>query len=82
MIELTVCIGTSCHLRGSEEVIKTFKKLIKSGSLEKSINLKGTFCMGRCSEENVVVSIDSEIFNTTPEEAEAFFFKNIAVKVK
>jgi NADH:ubiquinone oxidoreductase subunit E len=47
MIDLTVCIGTSCHLSGAEMVIKSFQKLIKTNRLEKRINLQGTFCMGK-----------------------------------
>ena len=82
MVELTVCIGTSCHLRGSEKVIKSFQKLIESNRLEKKVSLKGTFCMGKCSEKNVVVNINSEVFETNPDEAESFFLKNVVSAVK
>ena len=82
MVELTVCIGTSCHLRGAEKVLKSFQKHIKSEELGDKVDLKGTFCMGRCSGENVVVSINSEVFETSPEEADAFFLKNVAPAAK
>lgn len=82
MIELTVCIGTSCHLRGAEKVIKIFQDIIKTEGLEKKINLKGTFCMGQCSGENVMVSIDSNIFETTPEKAASLFHSQIRTAVK
>ena len=81
MTELVVCIGTSCHLRGSEEVIKIFKRLIHANRLEKKITLKGTFCMGKCSSKNVRVSIGDEIFETTPLQAESFFVKHVAAVV-
>ena len=81
MIEITVWIGTSCHLNGSEDVIRTFKKLNKSNRLEKKINLKGTFCMGKCSSKNIRVSIGNDIFETSVEDAESFFIKNIAAAV-
>ena len=77
MVELTVCIGTSCHLRGSEKVIRIFKKLISKNKLENSINLKGSFCLGKCSEENVLVRINNEVFETIPDEAEAFFLQHV-----
>ncbi len=78
MIEITVCIGTSCHMRGAGDVIKTLQKLIGNNGLEKEINLKGTFCMGRCSGKDVVVQVGSEIFEINSEETEAFFIKNVA----
>ncbi len=77
MVELTVCIGTSCHLRGSEKVIRIFKKMISKNKLENSINLKGSFCLGKCSEKNVLVRINDEVFETVPDEAETFFLQNV-----
>ena len=78
MIELKVCIGTSCHLRGAEKVVKIFRDKIESEGLEDKINLSGTFCMGRCSGERVMVSIDSEVFETTPGTAGNFFAERVA----
>ena len=77
MVELTVCIGTSCHLRGAEKVIKSFQNLISSNRLEKKINLQGAFCMGKCSGKKVRVSINGEGFETSPEEAESFFLTKV-----
>ncbi|MBI9105410.1 MAG: (2Fe-2S) ferredoxin domain-containing protein [Spirochaetales bacterium] len=77
MVELTVCIGTSCHLRGATKVIKTFQHLITSNKLEKNISLKGAFCMGQCSGKKVRVSVNSNVFETSPEEAEGFFLKEV-----
>ena len=78
MIELKVCVGTSCHLRGAEKVVKIFRDRIKAEGLEEQINLTGTFCMGRCSGENVNVSVNSEFYETTPETAELFFAERVA----
>ncbi len=80
MVELTVCIGTSCHLRGAEKVIKTFQQLITSNRLEKKINLQGTFCMGKCSGKKVLVSINEAAYETSPEEAESFFLTEVLNK--
>ncbi len=82
MVELTVCIGTSCHLRGSECVIKVFQRLISTNRLEKKVSLKGTFCMGKCSEKNVVVSVNSDVYETNPENAESFFIEKVVSAVK
>ena len=77
MVELKVCIGTSCHLRGAEKVIKTFQQLITSNRLEKKINLQGTFCMGKCSSKMVQISINETAYETSPEEAESFFLTEV-----
>ena len=77
MIELKVCIGTSCHLRGAEKVIKTFQHLITANRLEKKVNLQGTFCMGQCSGKKVLVSVNANAFETTPEDAEGFFLTEV-----
>lgn len=82
MIELTVCIGTSCHLRGAEKVVKTFQKLITSNKLEKKINLQGTFCMGKCSGKKVNVSINNNTYETSPEDAENFFLTEVLKKTE
>ena len=59
---LTVCVGSSCHLRGSYEIIKTLKELIKSNNFEQKIILKGSFCMENCTE-GVSVKINEELLS-------------------
>lgn len=75
MIEVKVCVGSSCHIKGSYQVVTTFKQLIDSQGLGDKISLKASFCMGRCMSgisvtvddmpiENVGFSNAAEIFNT------------------
>ena len=59
---ITVCVGSSCHLRGSYEIIKTLKELIKSNNFEQKIILKGSFCMENCTE-GVSVKINEELLS-------------------
>lgn len=40
MLKLSVCIGSSCHLKGSYEIVQKFQKLIADNSLEDRIELK------------------------------------------
>ncbi len=47
---LSVCVGSSCHLKGSYDVIETFKKLIAERKLEDKIELRACFCLGRCAD--------------------------------
>lgn len=59
-MEINVCIGSACHLKGSYDVIKEFQKWIKHYNLEDKIILKGAFCLNHCTEA-VSVKVDEEI---------------------
>lgn len=75
-MEIAICIGSSCHLRGSREIINTLEKLVKEYSLEDRVELKGSFCMGQC-QKGVCVTLDGELYSLTPETAEEFFINNV-----
>ena len=44
-----VCVGSSCHLKGSYDVIQKLQKLIAENNLEDKVTLKASFCLGNCS---------------------------------
>lgn len=50
MVTVTVCVGSSCHIRGTREVIMRFNEMLKDKGLEGRVELKGSFCMERCGE--------------------------------
>lgn len=71
-MEIKICIGSACHLKGSYDVIKNCQSYIETNQLESEIELKSAFCLGRCSEA-VSVQVDgSEVFSISPETAEGF----------
>jgi NADH:ubiquinone oxidoreductase 24 kD subunit len=45
-----VCVGSSCHLKGSYEVIEAFKELLKKYDVEDLVDLQASFCLGFCSQ--------------------------------
>ena len=47
---VTVCVGSSCHIKGAREVIKRFNELLQEHHLEDVVELKGSFCMERCGK--------------------------------
>jgi NADH:ubiquinone oxidoreductase subunit E len=47
---VTVCVGSSCHIKGARQVIERFSELTKTHGLEGQVELKGCFCMERCGE--------------------------------
>ena len=49
-MKVTVCIGSSCHLKGSRQVVERLQKLIADNNLQDKVELGGTFCMGKCQE--------------------------------
>jgi NADH:ubiquinone oxidoreductase subunit E len=50
MVTVTVCVGSSCHIKGSRQIIMRFNELLKEHGLENQIELQGSFCMERCGE--------------------------------
>ncbi len=50
MVTVTVCVGSSCHIKGARQVIVRFNELLKEHGLEDRVELKGSFCMERCGE--------------------------------
>jgi NADH:ubiquinone oxidoreductase subunit E len=47
---VTVCVGSSCHIKGSRQIIMRFNELLKESGLDDKIELQGSFCMERCGE--------------------------------
>ena len=69
---VTICIGSSCHLKGSRDVIQELEKLINEHGLKDKVELNGSFCMGECSR-GVCVKIDDELFSVSPATTKSFF---------
>lgn len=77
MVELSVCIGSSCHLKGSYNIIMVFQQMIEENALHKKIDLKATFCLRQCSNSGVAVTVNGEKHNVVPEDARKFFMESI-----
>ena len=69
-----ICVGSSCHLKGSEKLVELFQKAVADHHLENDVTLAGSFCTGRCNREGVTVSVDDDVYvGVTPEKFEEFF---------
>lgn len=79
-MKITVCIGSSCHLKGSRQVVEEIQYLIAENNLKDKVELSGTFCMGRC-QEGVCVTVDDKFFSVTPSDVKEFFNKEVLAKV-
>jgi NADH:ubiquinone oxidoreductase subunit E len=79
---ITVCVGSACHLKGSHEIIKYFQEAIKEAGLESEVELKGTFCMDKCTD-GANLLVDDELFHAgSPDEARVIFEREILAKNK
>ena len=79
---ISVCVGSSCHLKGSYDVIELFKSAIASNNLEDKVTLKATFCLGKCGVAGVTVKIDNEIITgVTTENFNEIFKENVLAKI-
>jgi len=75
-MKITVCIGSSCHIKGSRSVVEQLQYLIAENKLGEEVELGGTFCMGRC-QKGVCVTVDGDFFSVTPETVGEFFAENV-----
>ena len=79
-MKIVVCIGSSCHIKGSRKVVEQLKNLIAEHNLGDKIEMGGTFCMGRC-QEGVCVTVDDKFYSVTPETTEQFIHEAVLGKV-
>ena len=79
-MKVTVCIGSSCHIKGSRQVVEALQSLIDEKNLGDKVELGGTFCMGKC-QQGVCVTVDEEFHSVTPENVNEFFENEIVKKV-
>ncbi len=86
MIFVSICIGSSCHLKGSEQLVELFQNKIKEQGLENDIVLSGSFCLGKCNRVGVTVSVgdginEEVIPGVTPESFNSFWNETVLQKL-
>lgn len=79
-MKITVCIGSSCHLKGSRKVVEEIQRLILENNLKDKIEVAGIFCMGNC-QNDVGVTIDGEVFSVHADKVEEFFNKEVISRI-
>ena len=80
MLKITVCIGSSCHIKGSRTVVEQLQKLIADNGIGEKVDIGGTFCMGKC-QEGVCVTVNDTFHSVTPDNVEDFFSREVLAKV-
>ena len=80
MLKITVCIGSSCHIKGSRQVVEQLQYLISKNNVGDKVELGGTFCMGKC-QQGVCVTVNDDFHSVTPENVNEFFANEVLAKV-
>ena len=78
---LKVCVGSSCHLKGSYDVIEKLKEVIKRNDVEDVVDLQASFCLGHCSEGVTVKADDEFLLNVNKDNVEEIFVNQLLPKL-
>lgn len=77
MLTVTICLGSSCNLRGSDDLASNIQQLIEKENLEGRVDIVGAFCMDACSKGVSVRVGERQFSGLRPDDAEAFFYGEI-----
>lgn len=75
-----ICVGSSCHLKGSEEIIHLLKDALARNNLESEVTLAGSFCTGKCNRNGTTVIVDDETYTGITKENFNEFFNDKILK--
>lgn len=79
---IQVCVGSSCHLKGSETIVELLQKAVKDHHLEDEVTLAGSFCIGKCNRIGVTIQVDDDIYTgVTKENFRDFLEEKILAKI-
>ena len=80
---IQVCVGSSCHLKGSPEIVELLQKAVEEYNLEDEVTLAGSFCIGKCNRVGVTIQVDDDIHvGITKENFKEFLQENILNKLE
>lgn len=83
MVTIAICVGSSCHLKGAYDIIHRCERLIEELGLKTQVELRGTFCLGRCTEDGVTVVVNDEVLSgVSPENFQEVFEEKVLSRIK
>ena len=77
---IKICVGSSCHIKGSAEIVELLQKAVSDYKLEAEVTLAGSFCTGSCNRDGVTVQLDDEIHTGITKENFREFFEEYVLK--
>ena len=78
---IQICVGSSCHLKGSPEIVELLTKAVEEHHLEDEITLAGSFCIGKCNRYGVTVQVDDEVHTGVTRENFKEFFNDKVLSI-
>ena len=80
---IQICVGSSCHLKGSSEIVELLQKAVEEYHLEDEVTLAGSFCIGKCNRIGVTIQVDDDIHvGVTKENFKEFLQENVLNKLE
>ncbi|MBQ4581247.1 MAG: (2Fe-2S) ferredoxin domain-containing protein [Clostridia bacterium] len=80
---IQICVGSSCHIKGSADIVELLQKAVAENHLENEVTLAGSFCIGKCNRIGVTVQVDDEIHTgVTREGFKEFFQEQVLAKLR
>ena len=75
---IQVCVGSSCHLKGSPEIVELLQNAVEEYQLQNDVTLAGSFCIGKCNRVGVTIQVDDDIcVGITKENFKEFFKEQV-----
>ena len=80
---IQICVGSSCHIKGSAEIVELLQSAVAEHHLEHEVTLAGSFCTGKCNRVGVTVQVDDEVHvGVTKEGFKEFFQTQVLAKLR
>ena len=76
MVIVQICVGSSCHLKGSQDIVELLQNAVAEHNIEDEVVLSGSFCIGKCNRVGVTVQVDDDIHVGITRDNFREFFKN------
>ena len=82
MLFVQICVGSSCHLKGSQDIVELMEDALKAHGIEDDVVLSGSFCIGKCNRVGVTVQVNDDVHvGITKENFREFFTANILTPI-
>jgi len=59
-VQVSVCVGTSCYVRGAQDLLHKLSRHIEQNGLEEQVSVQASFCFERC-DRGPTVTIDGQV---------------------
>lgn len=83
MVVIQICVGSSCHLKGSQDIVDLLRKEIEERHLENDVVLTGSFCFGKCNRVGVTVAVDDDVcIGVTRDNFQEFFKEKVLPRIE